>query len=98
MKHDTRPLTRALGATPEQITLGLSVAQLLPAFIGAVLGILGGIGIYDAARSGPGIATFPSALLLTAMVALTLLVIALLTAVPSRLGARPPVAEVLKRT
>jgi putative ABC transport system permease protein len=89
-------LARALGATPEQITTGLSVAQLLPAFIGALLGILGGIGIYQAARSGPGSATLPSALWLAAMVVITLLAIAVLTAVPTRLGARRPVAEVLK--
>jgi ABC-type lipoprotein release transport system permease subunit len=89
-------LARALGATPEQITTGLSVAQLLPAFIGALLGILGAIGIYDAARSGPGTATLPSALWLAAMVALTLLVVALLTAVPTRFGARRPVAEILQ--
>ena len=88
-------LARALGATPEQVTFGLSVAQLLPAFIGALLGILGGIGIYDVVRSGPGTAQLPSALWLAAMVALTLLVIALLTAVPTRFGARRPVAEVL---
>ena len=89
-------LARALGATPEQITIGLSVAQLLPALIGALLGIVGGIGIYDAARSGPGTATLPSALGLAAMVVLTLLVIALLTAVPTRFGARRPVADVLQ--
>ncbi len=47
-------VARALGATPEQIAIGLSVAQLLPAVFGALLGILGGIGIYDVARSGPG--------------------------------------------
>lgn len=89
-------LARALGATPQQITTGLSVAQLLPALIGALLGILGGIVIYDAARSGPATATLPSALWLAAMVALTVLVVALLTAVPTRLSARRPVAEVLQ--
>jgi ABC-type antimicrobial peptide transport system permease subunit len=89
-------LARALGATPEQITTGMSVAQLLPALVGALLGILGGIGIYDAARSGPGVARLPSALWLAAMVVLTLLVIAVLTAVPTRFGARRPVAEVLQ--
>jgi putative ABC transport system permease protein len=89
-------LARALGATPEQITTGLSVAQLIPAFIGALLGILGAIGIYDAARKGPGTATLPSALWLAAVVVLTPLVIVLLTAVPTRIGARRPVAEVLQ--
>jgi putative ABC transport system permease protein len=89
-------LARALGATPEQITAGLSVAQLLPAFVGALLGILGGIASYDAARSGPQAATLPNALWLVAMVVLTLLVIAVLTAVPTHFGTRRPVAEVLQ--
>lgn len=89
-------LARALGATPEQITTGLSVAQLLPALIGALLGILGGIGIYTAVRTGPGATTLPSALWFVAMVVLTLLVIAVLTAIPTRLGARRPIAEVLQ--
>jgi len=69
-------LARALGATPEQITTGLSVAFLPPALLGALLGIPGGIAIYDGARSGGGTTTLPSALWLVAMVILTLLVIA----------------------
>jgi ABC-type lipoprotein release transport system permease subunit len=96
---DTRhpvALARALGATPRQITTGLTAAQLLPAFFGALLGIPGGIAIYDAPRNGPGPTTIPGALSLVAMVAATLLVIAVLTAVPTRLGARRSVADVLQ--
>ena len=89
-------LARALGATPEQITTGLSVAFLPPALLGALLGIPGGIAIFDGARSGGGTTTLPSALWLVAMVILTLLVIAGLTAAPTRIGARRPVAEVLQ--
>lgn len=88
-------LTRALGATPKQITAGLSMAQLLPALIGALLGIPGGIGIYDAAKNG-GATTIPSVIGLVLMVVVTLLVIAVLTAIPARIGARRPVAEVLQ--
>ena len=88
-------LVRALGATPEQITTGLSVAFLPPALFGALLGIPGGIGIFDAAKSGGGATTLPSVLWLVAMIVLTLLVIAVLTAIPTRIGARRPVAEVL---
>jgi ABC-type lipoprotein release transport system permease subunit len=89
-------LVRALGATPEQITAGLSFAQLIPALAGALLGIAGGIAIFDVARSGPGATTLPSAARLAAMVVLTLLAVAVLTAVPTRIGARRPVAEVLQ--
>jgi len=88
-------LARALGATPEQITTGLCVAQLLPAFFGALLGIPGGIVIYDAPKNGRGPTALPSARSLVAMVVATMLVIAVLTAVPTRMGARRPVAEVL---
>ena len=89
-------LARALGATPEQITAGLSVAFLPPALLGALLGIPGGIGIYDVARSGGGATTLPSALSLVAMVGVTVLVIAVLTAIPIRIGAHRPVAAVLQ--
>ena len=89
-------LARALGATPAQITTGLSVAQLLPALAGALLGIPGGIGIYDASKNGGGATTIPSALWLVVMVVVTLLAVAVLTAIPVRIGARRPVAEVLQ--
>ncbi len=53
-------LARALGATPGQITAGPALAFLPPALLGAMLGIAGGIGIFDAARNGPGHTTLPS--------------------------------------
>ena len=64
----------------------MRVALLPPAPFGALLGIPGGIGIYDAAKNGGGTTTVPSALWLVAMVVLTLLVIAVLTAIPTLLG------------
>lgn len=88
-------LARALGATPNQITTGLSVTQLLPALLGALLGIPGGIAVYEIPKTG-GATTLPSALSLVAMVIATLLVIAVLTTVPTRIGARRPVAEELQ--
>jgi len=88
-------LARALGATPAQITTGLSVAQLLPALAGALLGIAGGIGIYEAAKNG-GTTTIPSALWLAVMVVVTVLVVAVLTAIPARIVAHRPAAEVLQ--
>ena len=51
-------LARALGATPAQITTGLSVALALPALLGALLGIPGGILIYDAPKHS-GATTIP---------------------------------------
>jgi putative ABC transport system permease protein len=95
---DTRhagALARALGATPKQLTAGLSMALALPVLLGALLGIPGGILIYEAPKHSGG-TTIPSALPLAVMVVVTVLVIAILTAIPIAMGARRPVAEVLE--
>jgi len=87
-------LARALGATPREVSAGLSAAQVLPAFTGAVLGIPGGIGLYMAVD--PDEAPIPPLWWLLAVVAGTVLVVAVLTTIPARLGARRPVAEILQ--
>jgi ABC-type lipoprotein release transport system permease subunit len=87
-------LTRALGATPLQVAAGLSAAQLLPALAGAVLGIPGGLGLVAAVD--PDATTMPPLWQLLAVVPGTVLVIAALTAIPARIGARRPVAEILQ--
>jgi putative ABC transport system permease protein len=95
---DTRrpsALARALGATPQQVTAGLSAAQLLPALPGAIAGIPAGIGLYAAVSSGQALPVPPPWQLL-AVVLGTLLVVAGLTAIPARIGARRPVAEILQ--
>jgi ABC-type lipoprotein release transport system permease subunit len=87
-------LARALGATPQQVSAGLSAAQVFPAFVGAVLGIPGGIALIEAVDTGePTIAPLWQ---LLAVVPVTVLVVAALTAVPARLGARRSVAEILQ--
>ncbi|HEY5050042.1 MAG TPA: FtsX-like permease family protein, partial [Acidothermaceae bacterium] len=88
-------LAQALGATPAQITNGLTIAQLLPALVGALLGIPGGIAIYNNPNHH-GATMLPPALWAVATIVLTLLAIAVLTAVPTRIGARRPVAQVLQ--
>jgi putative ABC transport system permease protein len=88
-------LARALGATPRQVGTALSVAQIFPALAGALLGIPGGIGLYDAAKHG-GSTVVPPTSWLVAMVLGTVVVVAVLTAVPARIGARRSVAEVLQ--
>jgi putative ABC transport system permease protein len=97
---DTRhaaALTRALGASPHQITTGLSAAQMPPTLIGALLGIPGGILLYNLPKTGPDPTPLPSALSLAALVIATLLVVAVLTALPNQLGAqRRTVAEMLE--
>jgi hypothetical protein len=88
-------LARALGATPGQVTTGLTVAFLAPALAGALLGIPGGIVVIDLAKHG-GPTTLPAAAPLVVMVVVTLVAIGVLTAIPTRIGARRPVADVLQ--
>lgn len=90
----TSALARALGATPQQVSVGLSTAQLVPATIGAVIGVPIGFGMYKVVASVP--VTVPPAGQLLAVVLGALLAVMVLTAVPSRLGARYPVAGILQ--
>jgi hypothetical protein len=93
-KHSSA-LARALGATPQQVSAGLSAAQVLPALAGAILGIPGGIELIRAAD--PDLTTTLAPLWqLLAVVPGTVLVVAGLTAIPARLGARRPAAEILQ--
>ncbi len=91
----TNSLSRALGATPDQIAAGLTAAQLIPALLGALLGIPGGIALYDIPKSG-GPTVLPPAWALVAVVAATCVAMAVLSAVPTRLGVRHPVARALQ--
>jgi ABC-type lipoprotein release transport system permease subunit len=88
-------LARALGATPQQVSTGISAAQVLPALLGAVLGIPAGLGLF-AGLGGGGDGAGPPLWQVLAVVPVTVLVVALLTAIPARLHARRPVAEILQ--
>ena len=87
-------LARALGATPQQVSSGLSAAQVLPTLAGAALGVPAGLALFGA-LSGDEIA-HPASWQLVVVVAGTVLVVAALTTVPARLGARRPAAETLQ--
>jgi putative ABC transport system permease protein len=88
-------LARALGATPQQVTAALSLAQVLPALAGAIVGVPGGLALF-AALGGGGDGGGPPTWQLLAVVPGTVLVVAALTAIPARLGARRPAAEILQ--
>jgi ABC-type antimicrobial peptide transport system permease subunit len=88
-------LARALGATPQQVTAGLSTAQVLTALAGALIGIPGGLQLIAVADPDSATPTAPLWQTL-AVVPATVLLIAALTSVPARLSARRPVAEVLQ--
>jgi putative ABC transport system permease protein len=92
---DARPasaLARALGATPGEISAGLSAAQVLPALAGALLGIAGGLALWAVI----GDEHDPTYGQLLAVVPVTVLVVAALTTIPVRLAARRPVTETLR--
>ncbi|GHJ35141.1 FtsX-like permease family protein [Streptomyces sp. TS71-3] len=86
-------IARTLGATPGQVTTGLSLAQLLPALPGAFAGIPLGLGLLWLFT--PGEMTVPSASWLCAGALGAVLAVAVLTAVPARTAARLPVARIL---
>jgi putative ABC transport system permease protein len=88
-------LARALGATPRQISTGLCAAQLIPGLLAACIGIPAGLVLYDLAGGHVG-RVAPPVVLLLAVIPGTLIAIAVLTAIPARIGARRPVAEVLR--
>jgi ABC-type lipoprotein release transport system permease subunit len=89
-------LARALGATPQQVSTGLSVAQVLPALAGAALGIAGGLALFNGISGETDGVTGPPLWQLLAVVPVTVLVVAALTTIPARLGARRPTAEILQ--
>jgi putative ABC transport system permease protein len=86
-------LIRALGATPVQVTTGLSLAQLVPAFVGALLGIVGGVAIYARGGLAPILPPLPW---LLALLIGALLAIMVLTAAATWIGSRSPVADLLE--
>lgn len=88
-------LARALGATPRQISAGLTTAQLLPGLVAACVGIPAGLLLYQLAGGHLGEASPPLPWLL-AVIPGTLITVAAVTAIPARIGARRPVAEMLR--
>jgi putative ABC transport system permease protein len=89
----TSALARALGLTPQQISSGISAAQVIPALPGALLGIPLGIGLFKVASH---VSAVPSAWWLAAAVLGTLVAVGGLTTIPARIGARRPAAEILQ--
>ncbi|HVQ17531.1 MAG TPA: ABC transporter permease, partial [Actinomycetes bacterium] len=93
-------LLRALGATPRDVTVATAAAQVLPALLGAVLGIFpGGYLLFEAiitiTNGDSAKATLPGPWQLLVLVLTTVLMVAALTSVPAGLGGRRPVSETL---
>jgi putative ABC transport system permease protein len=87
-------LARALGATPDQVSAGLSLSQVLPALAGAIFGLPIGVALAEALDDDP--VTIPPLWQLLAVVLGSVLVITALTAIPARISARRPAAEILQ--
>lgn len=89
----TMAVARTLGATPGQVTAGLSAAQLLPAVPGALVGIPLGMAFvwpFSNART-----VYPPAWWLFGAAFAAVLATAALTALPARIAARRSVAQTL---
>jgi ABC-type antimicrobial peptide transport system permease subunit len=92
-RHATA-LTRALGATPRQVSAGLAAAQVVPALPGVLIGIPLGIGLFLAANGNSSASTPPAAWIAAAALG-TLVVVAGLTTIPARIGIRKSPSEAL---
>ncbi|WP_326811894.1 PadR family transcriptional regulator [Streptomyces scopuliridis] len=89
----TMAVARTLGATPGQITAGLSAAQLLPTVPGALVGIPLGIAFcWPFSNAGT---IYPPAWWLFGAALTAVLATAVLTALPARIAARRSVAQTL---
>jgi ABC-type antimicrobial peptide transport system permease subunit len=95
---ETRPanaLARALGATPRQITIGLTAPQAVAALIAALAGLPAGFVLYAAVGGNPTRADLP-VLLFLAIIPITMTAVAALAAIPARIAALAPVAPSLR--
>jgi putative ABC transport system permease protein len=93
-------VARALGATRLEVTVALAAAQVLPALLGAVLGVFPGgyllfAAIMTITDSDSDKATLPVPGQLIALILATVLAVAVLTAVPAHLGGRRRMTEAL---
>ena len=78
-------LARALGATPRQISAGLTAAQLFPGLVAACIGIPAGLLLYQLAGGRPQYRHPPLGWLL-AVIPGTLIAVTLVTAIPAAVG------------
>ena len=90
-------LARAFGATPGQVSTGLTVAQLFPALLAGILSIPAGTFVYRVAARAAGSASHAALPLswMGAVVVGTAVAVALLILIPARVAARRPIAVAL---
>jgi len=87
-------VARTLGVSPAEAATSLGLAQLVPAAVGLLLGgVVGTVLFHALSSSHPAT---PPAAQLVGLALLTLGLTSALTAVPARLEARRPIAEILR--
>ena len=87
-------VARAVGVTPTEAGAAVGLGQLLPAVFGLALGGAAGTALFHAlSASRPA---SPPTAQLVGLAVVTLLVTLALTAIPARLEARRPIAEILQ--
>jgi ABC-type lipoprotein release transport system permease subunit len=91
----TAALSRALGASPQQVTAGVMWAQVLPAVPGALVGIPLGLALFLAADDG-GTVVVPSPWWLATAVVAILAAVPVMASIPALIGARVPASQVLQ--
>ena len=91
-------LARTFGATPWQISWGLTIAQLLPALVAGLLSVPVGLALFRRASHAAGSAStvLPPVAWLIGLVVGTVVAVGAITIIPARAGARRSVAEVLR--
>jgi putative ABC transport system permease protein len=91
----TNALARALGASPRQVTAGLTATLAIAALIAALAGLPAGFVLYAAVGGNPTRANLP-VLLFLAIIPITTAAVAVLAAIPARIAALAPVAPSLR--
>ena len=89
-------LARALGATPQQLSVALIAAQFLSVLPGTLLGVPLGIGLLEAVTKSSDAYKLAFRWWILVVILGTWLAMALLTAVPARIGGRRSTAERLQ--
>jgi putative ABC transport system permease protein len=87
-------VVRALGASPDEAAVSLGVAQLGPALVGLAAGMSTGVLLFHALATSHNAAPTPWAM--AGLGVATLGIVIALTAVPTRLESRRPIAAVLR--
>ena len=89
-------LARALGATPQQVSAGMSAAQFVAVFPGSVLGIPLGIALIEAVTGASDAYKVAPLWWYLPVILGTWLVMSTITAIPALFGSRRSVTQILQ--